>query len=283
MARLGLGRKGVSEVHATVILVSVTLSMIIAAVFFAQINLVTQSEATEFENGKASMISLAKAIEGLSLKGDASYTRFAINSGGLSLREGTERITIRVWDDEKNVEWDLGRINLIRLRGGGGVSGAFFQVLQGDKNIDSKEELLDRYLMIRPDNPGSMGVVYQEWDAGAWIVVDFGRVRVVPSGAMPSTDDGLTWYRANTVQITFFNITWGEFSGRGTFDVCMRVKDVKNYSPEKFYSSEVNVRVERGPDSNPAYYNDEYTVLGSSGAAITFVYLTVVEVEISVR
>jgi hypothetical protein len=283
LARLRLGRKGVSEVYATVILTSVTMSMIVAAVFFAQLNLVAQSEATEFENGKASMVSLAQMIESLRTdKGAAAYTRFSINSGGLALTPGTESIRLKVEDDEKTVVWDLGTVNLIRLRGGGGVSGSFFQVLQGDKSIDAKDDLLDRYVMIRPNNPGPMGVVYQEWDRGAWVVVDFGRIRVVPSGTSPCTDNGLIWYRVNNVHITYFKIVWGEFSGSDTFDVCVRVKDVKTYPPEKFYSSEVTVSVERGTASNPMHYSDSYSV-SSSNVAATLVYLTVVEVEVSVR
>jgi len=274
--------KGVSQAITTVILVMAVMSVSLAAFFFTQLNLTMQSEQAEFENAKEAMVNLARIIENLE-EGDAHYVTFSMNSGGLELRKGVENIRLLVWDDERSVEWDLGKVNLIKLRSGSGVSGSSFRVLEGDVRINNKDDLLDRYIMIRPDNPGPMGVVYQEWDKGAWVVIDFGRIRVMPTGTIPRTDDGLTWYRVNTVDIVYVNITFGEIGGGGTFNVYARVKDVKKYAPETFYSQIITVKVERGPDNAPTLYNDEYDVPGFSGASITMVYLTVVNVEVSVR
>lgn len=282
-----LNRRGASQAITSVILIMAAMSASVVAFFYAQLNLSTQSKQTEFENAKASMESIAQIIEDLSYsKGAAAYTSI---SGGLTLTQGTESITVTVDDGINDVEtWNLGRINLIRFRGGEGVSGSYFNVLRGDMSITDKDVFLNRYLIISPSNPGPLGVVYQEWDKAAWINVDFGRIKVVPSGAVPYTENGLDWYNINSVQIIYLNITrnitGGEPHGSDVFDIYVRVKDVKTYLPRAFQSSIVEISVNRGPEDDPSRYNNAYTIEGTgTNVLYTLVYLTVVEVEVSVR
>jgi len=277
-----LDKRGVSQAVSSVILVMTAMLVSLTAFFFAQLNLTMQSEQAEFENAKEAMVSLARIIETLE-EGDAHQITLSMNSGGPELTRGLESIRLTVWDDERSVEWNLGRVNQIKIRGGTGVPGSF-RVLEGDVSVSNKNDLSDKYVMIRPDNPGPMGVVYQEWSMRAWIVVDFGRVKVMQTGTTPCTDDGYVWYRVNTVDIVYYNVTFGEISSSGgTFIFHVRVRNVEKQAPVKFYSPTVNVRVERGPDDNPARYSEEWEVPGFAGASITMVYVTVVNVEVSLR
>jgi len=267
LARRRLGKKGVSEVVGTVMLVTVTLGTVVAAVFFAQLNLSMQAQATEFENSKASMVSLAQMIEGLSLaKGSAAYTRFAIRSGGLALTPGTESLTITI--EGTTVFED--RINLVRLRGGGGVSSLDFMVLKGVPNTMPTE-----CLIISPENSAPLGWVYLKREQGAWVIMDFGRVRVVPSGVIQTTSDGVNWDPVNVVEITYVKIVYGTFSGRDVYDVCAKVVNVTTQVIKFPDAIRITVRVERG-SSSEEYASDQ-------GGNDTIVFLNIVEIELSVR
>lgn len=268
MDRRTLGRKGVSEAVVTVMLVSVTLSMIVASVFFAQLNLSMQAQATEFENGKASMVSLAQIIEGLSLaKGSAGYTRFAISSGGLAVTPGTEPLRIKI--EGGTVFEDT--VNLVRLKGGVGVSSPDFKVLKGVPNAMPTD-----FLIVSPENPVPMGWVYLKREQGAWVIMDFGRIRVVPSGVIQATRDGVNWEPFNVVEVTYIRIVRGTFSGSNVFDVCAKVVDVTTRVLKFLDSPSITVSVERGSSS------EEYDV-GDQGGNGTIVFLNIVEVEVSVR
>jgi len=267
LVRRRLGERGVSEPTVTVILVSAALSLTVAAAFFAQLNLLMQSQATEFENGKASMISLAQMIEGLSLaKGSAAYTRFAISSGGLVLTKGTERLTIKiggttVFEDS---------INLVRLRGGAGVSSPDFKVLKGVPNTMPTD-----CLIISPEDSAPLGWVYLKRENGAWVIMDFGRVRVVPSGVIQATRDGINWDPVNVVEVTYVRIVYGTFSGSDVYDVCPKVLNMTTRVIQFPDSTRITIRVERGSSS------EEY--VSEQGGNGTIVFLNIVDVEISVR
>ncbi|MGB9717758.1 MAG: hypothetical protein ACPL4E_04885 [Thermoproteota archaeon] len=267
MASSGLDRRGVSEVVATVMLVTVTLGMIVGGVFFAQLNLSMQAQATEFENGKASMISLAQMIEGLSLaKGSAAYTRFAISSGGLAVTPGAEKLTIKI--DGGTIFED--NVTLVKLRGGGGVSSLDYQVLKGVQSLTPWE-----CLIVSPVNPAPLGWVYLKREQGAWVIMDFGRIRVVPSGIINATRDGVNWDPLNVVEITYVRIVRGTFSGSNVYDVCARVVNVTSRVIQLIDSTSITITVERG-----AYYNEYSTDQGGNG---TIVFLNIVDVEISIR
>lgn len=264
---MGLGRKGISDAIVTVMLVSVMLTMVTVGVFFARLNLSMQAQATEFENGKSSMISLAQMIEGLSLtKGSASYTRFSISSGGLALTQGTENLKIKVED----ITVFEDRINLVRFRGGGGVSSPNFAILRGDPSL-----MPTNCLIVSPDKPAPLGWVYLKRENGAWVIMDFGRVRVVPSGIISTTRDGLNWDPLNVIEITYVRITYGTLSGSNVYDVCAKVINVTTRTIPFPNDIEVTIRVERGP------YSEEY--VSDQGGNGTLVFLNIVEVEISVR
>lgn len=269
MARARLDRKGVSEVVSTVMIITVTLAMIVSGVFFAQLNLSMQAQATEFENGKASMISLAKTIESLvpGGKGTASYVQFNINSGGLALTSGNERLTIKV--NGETIFTDT--VNLIRFRGGAGVSSPQYVVLRGVSTGLSDEHM--RHLIVSPEDPAPLGWVYLTREKGAWVVADFGRARVVASGAIRLTVDGMNYTTVNTVEITYIRIVWGRFGGSNTYDVCAKIVNVAT-TIKKLESPSVTVSVERGG------YSKSYSV-SDEDAEYTLVFLTVVNVEVS--
>ncbi|MEM2050263.1 MAG: hypothetical protein QXU11_03770 [Thermoproteota archaeon] len=273
MARVRLDNKGVSEVVATVMLITVTLGMIVGGVFFAQLNLSMQAQATEFENGKASMISLAQMIEGMSLvKGEAGYVRFAVSSGGLALTPGAERFKIIVGDESgSSYEVFEDAVNLPKFRGGAGVSSLDYQVLKGVPNA-----LPTNYLIVSPDKAAPLGWVYLKREQGAWVIMDFGRIRVVPSGTISVTkDNGLNWEPINVIEITYVRIVYGAFSGTNVYNVVARVTNVTTKVIKLPDLTNITVSVERGP------YSQSYSVPDQGGTG-TIIFFNVVDVELSI-
>ncbi|MEM2608851.1 MAG: hypothetical protein QXT87_06380 [Thermoproteota archaeon] len=265
-------RKGVSQAITSVILVMTVMSVSLAAFFFAQLNLTMQSEQTEFENAKEAMVSLAQVIEGLSGKGATAYTSLSLRSGGLVLTPGTEQIIVKV-NDKVILN---GIVNLVRLRGGRAAS-LLFRMLKGDTRILSKEELMERddYLIISPASPGELGLVYVERVGEPYIVMDFGRIRVVPKGTFNYTVDGRNFDKLNLVEVTYFNITYGSFRGSDVYEVYARIVKENTWVEPLLDSTSITITVERGGVSKSYSTNQ-----GGNG---TLLFITLVEVEVSVR
>ncbi|MEM2087483.1 MAG: hypothetical protein QXF52_02260 [Thermoproteota archaeon] len=269
---LRLGRKGISEVFSLVILSSVMISTMLAAVFFAQLNIQVQSEVTEFENAKESMISLARMIEGLSVsEGSAAYTSFTANTCGLIPDIGSETLIVKVGDQTILTD----SINRIMLRGGVRVTSDDFKILRGATYMRGEKNVTE-CLIVEPGDAAPLGCVYLKRENRPLVIVDFGRIRVVPSGVVPVTNDGRNWDKMNTVEMTYFKIVFGSFSGSNVYNICARIRNVTTYVKELPESTRITVRVERGSLQPEEYTSDQ----GGNG---TLLFITIVEVEIQVR
>lgn len=255
MAKLIRDGRGISDAIVTAVLFTTFITICVAALFYAQLNLTIQSEQVDLENAKRSMISLVDTIGGLDKKGQAAYVRLSSKTGGLWVsREGRLRIKI----GGKNYDYD---ITLLKFRSN--APGGGFQVLKGLPNSNPVE-----FLIVCPDSPGPMGWVYLNRSYGLWIIADFGRVRIVPVGRVSVGGNNYT-----VVDVTYFNIVPGSFSGTDTFNLCVKVRDVK---VETVYTSpSTTITVERG------IFSKSYNIGSGSDIQGTIVFLNVVEVEVS--
>lgn len=242
----------------------------LAAVYFAQLNIQMQSEVTEFENAKESMINLARMIEGLSVsEGSAAYTSFAMNSGGVIPKIGSETLTVKA--DDQIILTDV--VNQIILRGGTRVSSEDFKLLRGASYMRDEEDV-KKCLIIESGDAAPLGCVYLKRENRPLVIVDFGRVRVVPSGVVPVTNDGRNWDKMNTVEITYFKIVFGSFSGSNVYNICARIRNVTTYVKD-LKPTTITIRVERGSLQPEEYTSDQ----GGNG---TLLFITIVEVEVQV-
>ncbi|MEM2940149.1 MAG: hypothetical protein QW304_01140 [Thermoproteota archaeon] len=259
MAKISRDRRGISESIVSVILFAIVITTSISALFYAQLNLSTQSGQTDFENAKASMINLAQTIEGLSLsgKGTAAYVRIASKTGGVWLTRGEEKIKITVGGETR--EYD---VNLVRFRSD--VSSVDFQVFKGLSDSDPT-----RCLIVSPDSSAPLGWVYLKRSQGAWIIVDFGRVRIVPTGRVRVNENNYF-----LVDVTYVEIVRGAFGGSDTYNICAKVKDVK---VETIYAdpSSTSIIVERGG------FSETYPIDTGGEVQAILVFLNIVEVEVS--
>ncbi|MEM2608852.1 MAG: hypothetical protein QXT87_06385 [Thermoproteota archaeon] len=257
MARLVKDGRGISDAIVTTILFATFITICVSALFYAQLNLTIQSEQVDLENAKRSMISLADTISSLGQKGQAAYVQLSSKTGGLWVtREG--RIRIRIGGE--TYEYD---ITLLKFRSNA-PSGSF-QVLKGLPNLNPAD-----FLIVGSNSPGPLGWVYLNRSYGAWIIVDFGRVRIVPTGRISIQGNNYT-----LVDVTYFNIVPGSFSGTDVFNVCVKTRDVK---VETIYTApSTTITVERES------FSESYNIESGEDIQGTIVFLNIVEVEVSTR
>ncbi|MGQ9479186.1 MAG: hypothetical protein ACUVQ0_04070 [Thermoproteota archaeon] len=281
-----LDGKGVSQAIQSVILILAAMSTSLAAFFYAQLNLTMQSMQTEFENAKESMVSLAKMIEDLSLTGGAAHVTLSAISGGIWLpnEASDETISIRVVDDMDNEFFtNVSRIYRIRFRGGEGVSSPEFKVLNGVSDANRPDEYIGRHLVVGSHEP--LGWVYVKREGTAWIVMDFGRVRITPSGRIRIyNNETERWMDRYVTEITYINITLGEVGGSNPYDFYARVRRTCLYSFNTT-SSYATITVERTSGSQtypPVTYVVQFSDPTAYSPSLIF-FFKYVEVEISVR
>ena len=267
-------RSGVAPAITTVILVATVLGIAISASAFAYTMLELQTETAEYESGKSAMVSLAEMIEGLTFaKGSAAYTTFYMSTGGLELTRGTESIAVNVAGSRI-----LGPapVNVIKLRGGRFVGSPDYQILRGDPSKEANESLIvhSGTSAIEP-----LGWVYAMRQAGAWVIDDFGRVRVVFSGTNNYSINGVSWELLNVVELIYINTTFGSFSGSNAIDVRTRVTRV-TASFQRYSATSVTVIVTRGTVSE-SYSVPSPSTFNGVPVKGTIVMLSVVDVEVS--
>ncbi|MBO3770151.1 MAG: hypothetical protein JTT15_07105 [Candidatus Brockarchaeota archaeon] len=255
MARLVKDGRGISDAIVTTILFATFITICVSALFYAQLNLTIQSEQVDLENAKRSMISLADTISSLGKKGQAAYVKLSSKTGGLWVTRES-RIRIRIGGE--TYEYDL---TLLKFRSNAPSGG--FQVFKGLQNYNPAD-----FLIVSPDSPGPLGWVYLNRSYGAWIIVDFGRVRIVPTGRISVQGSNYT-----VVDVTYFNIVPGSLSGTDVFNVCVKVRDVK---VETVYTApSARITVERG------VYSKSYDIPYENDVQGAIVFLNIVEVEVS--
>jgi FlaG/FlaF family flagellin (archaellin) len=275
--KISPAQRGVASVVTTVILVAGTLVITLAATLYAYTILESQTELTEYENGKLAMVGLAETIEGLLFtKGSAAYTTLYLRTSGLVMTSGTEYLSIGV-----NGATVLGPdiVDTPTLRAGRLVGSADYVVLRGDP----LHPLLraSECLIVKSGSPQAtpLGWVYTKQQDGAWVVVDFGRARVVFSGANNYTIDGYSWEALNVVEVTYVRIHYGPMGGRDLFDIRARVTN-STTTAHRYPGNSVTITVTRGSRT------EDYSVsnLKMNGVDIsgTIVNVTVVDVEVTI-
>jgi len=255
LARLSRDRRGISDAIITTILFTTFITICLSTIYYAQLNIVVQSGQVELENAARSMVSLADTIEGLEKRGQAAYVRVLSETGGIGVAQD-EKLKISV-----GVETREYNITLIEFRSG--VPSESFRVFKGVSNTDPS-----RFLIASPGSPAPLGWVYLKRSREAWIIVDFGRVRIVPTGRVSVKGNNYT-----LVDVTYINIVKGSLSGAGTFNICVKVRSVR---VETVYAPlPTTITVERGG------FSENYPIEREEGVQEAIVFINIIDVEVS--
>ncbi|MEM2149977.1 MAG: hypothetical protein QXG68_00440 [Candidatus Bathyarchaeia archaeon] len=186
--------KAVSPVISTVIITATLLIILVVASFIATNMLEIHMQNSEFEQAKTAMLLLNKVIADVSLRpGAASSVQFNQRSGGIGLYK-SENITIEILDSGSNpIKVITAESYIIKYRGGSMVSAA-------EANLTNPSGLI-------VDMSKPLGNVCVEVGDGAWIVLDYNRVRVIEN-----RDLGM-------ISVYFISLKPGTFGGSGTVTV----------------------------------------------------------------
>jgi len=207
-----MGKRGYSTV-GTLILISATLVVTVAATYVAYTVMEVQSQIAEHENAKSALVSVAELIESLSQsEGSAGYGRMYIRAGGLDMASGESSLTVLVnsW-----TAIDALPFTNIRYRGGRFVGGPDFSVLRGQRLWEGELPLI-----IPPSTPEvPLGWVCIKQEMGAMILLDFSRIRVSFVGTLNLSTGGTAWEPMNVVEIVFIRLLRGPTYGREVFNL----------------------------------------------------------------
>ena len=197
--------KAISPVVSTVMITATLLIILVVATALASSMLEIQLQNLEFEQAKTTMMALGKAIEEVSLRpGAASSVQFNQRRGGIGVYQG-EAMTIYVLNGTQQVLELSNATYVIKYRGGSMVSAA-------PTNLSGSGKLV-----VEAHEP--LGHVRVEVGDGAWIVLDYNRVRISSNPSLEAVD------------VLVILLRPGTFGGSGVVTVKVWNRDVRSWPP----------------------------------------------------
>ncbi|MCS7140517.1 MAG: hypothetical protein N3F04_05475 [Candidatus Nezhaarchaeota archaeon] len=215
-----LNRRGISPAVSTAIITTVLLILLAIASAFAINMLEIQAQNIEFEQAKTTMLILDKTIIDVSLRrGAASTIAFNQRSGGIGIYEG-EKMSMTI--SCGNLSWNRTITPyIIKYRGGSMVSAV-------------EVNLTDPGGLIVNDPSKPLGYVRIEVEDGAWIVLDYNRVRVTINK------------RLGTMDVYFIRLKPGVFADSDTVTVRAQNKGINMETMQLGSSAHAHIYVRVG-------------------------------------
>jgi hypothetical protein len=260
-----LRRKGLSAVLSTIILAAAILTITVAALFVSTTALDQQLDMSEFEQAKNNVLTLVDIVEHVAVdEGSSGYIRMNLRTAHPTFEQNGARITVTVGGG--NVI--DGYTGLMKIGGGGlvGIGGGIERLIGSDQ-------------LIVGSASDPLGYVYVVQDNGAWIKLDYARVRARYMGKFLYYEGGEKINRS-IVRIAFINITFGTIRifGTGTLDLVARnIRTVVDSFTVDGESVHVTVNV----DGRFADFDVGPTVHTPPLATQTVIYIVRMDVEIS--
>lgn len=190
---------GDSIVFSTVIVSSVILMIAIVTASVANNLLELQMQASEFENAKTGMRLLADLITDVGLRhGSGGSVRFNARAGGFNVENTKENLEVKYSIDGNPDEplFNVPSLVTLSFRGGSAMS-TYEDTLIGNRSL---------YIINFSSAP--LACLWTEQKNGAWIKLNYSRVRVIQSGIV--NIDGTDY---NYVDITFIKLVPGTYLG----------------------------------------------------------------------
>jgi len=205
-------RKGFSVVVSSMILTSAVLVITLIAQFVATSILAQQSQNQEFDEMKNNIMLFSEVVEDVATKpGTSGYLRLNLITAKPSF---TLSKTVSVSVDPIGTVLQ-GKTRILEIQGGSRIS------VTGQQTIAGSEGYILTSLSSR------LGRAYTNQSRGAWVVMDFLRIRVTYHGSFYfyDTGDGTSGY-LNVVEISFINMSFGTIAG-GSGVLNMKAQNMK--------------------------------------------------------
>jgi len=254
-------RRAISAVISAVILTATVLVITLIAQYVATNILNQQSQDQEFDQMKNNVMLFSEVVEDVATKpGTSGYLRFNLITARPSFRL-SNKISVDV-----DVLGTVLQGSTRSLQ----VEGGPLEGVTGKKTISGSDQHIINSLSSR------LGRAYTNQSKGAWVVMDFLRIRVINHGSFffYDTGDG-TSGNLNVVEISFINMSFGTISG-GSGVMNMKAQNMR-LSVSSYKTTSNIILITFYLDGNVM---DSYSVVGSSTAVGTIV--NVVRSDVSV-
>lgn len=264
-------RKGMNVAISAVIMTGVILAVTVAAAYFAETVLRVQMDNTEFEQAKNNMMTLADMVEDVATSvpyGSAHYVRINLRTSRPCFVRDSHDILVTISGFGTAIQGKSGSFEVA----GGSLASAVDRLLFGSD------------VVLVGDIEKPLGLLREEQDEGAWLRLDFARVRVTNQGCFHFMDVGwgVDGY-LNVVRVAFINVTIGKTAGSNPLDVYVRSVGARletRYLPPNDVT--VNVVVDGKSDSVVIHGLQTVTVDGVEYPVLgTILQVLVSDVQIS--
>jgi len=218
-------RRGISDVISTTILTAVILAIVISTFGYATYVLLIEGASREFSQAQGIMVSFENMIEDLIFRPDSNaFIRFNFRTSGPSFEQTGGSITLTVSQQNGSTYTPLSSSNasiaVFRIKGGSFV-GTSDMGLIGDGSV----------LLTDPSKP--LGRVTVNQSQGAWVSLDYARVRVNYLGVFKFYN-GTSLEEFNVVEVTYLNLTRGSWSGGNFLTITAKNDRVLSYQLPAF-------------------------------------------------
>ncbi|KYH40845.1 MAG: hypothetical protein AYL32_009200 [Candidatus Bathyarchaeota archaeon B26-2] len=254
----------ISTPLSTIILASVLLVIVGVASFAANNAINAQLEETQFEQAKNVLLAVDKIVKKvLFARQSSGYVKSSFWKTTPQFTRTGGNLTLII--DAGSVNWTYQiPVNVIKVKGGSHVG------------VTTPQDILGNGSLLLTDLSSSLGRVSVYQSDGAWVSLDYSRVRCVYTGIWEYFN-GSDYESFNVVEITVVNFTFGTIETGTQVFIIVQNLGINSESILDI-SGNFEIRV-IGPDGEEKRSLEE---LGGDPSKRTIINLVFVNVEVSV-
>ena len=262
-----------STVLSTTILAS-ALIVIVGAAYVAANNAINyQVESAEFDQAQNVLLSFAKVVKNVMLTPHSSgYVRSSFWKTIPQFEKASQNLTLTISDSGNNQTYNIGQ-NIIKIKGGYTIG------------VLTPRNLLGTDSLNFTDPSGSLARVRVFQSDGAWVSLDYSRVRCVYIGSSDYYNSTIDGYESlNVFEITLVNLTFGTFEPESQVLIIAENlgMNAEPESPIKVSNNTIiQVRLSSGEQSPPIDLADLISIQGGNPGKPILINLIIVDIECS--
>jgi hypothetical protein len=252
-------------VLASVILTSVLCIVVFAASNAANDAISVEIENAQFDQAKNVMLALDKLIRRIMYKPESSgYVKTSFFTITPYFVEAEESLALTA-NGQNLLPSDSIPLNTIRFKGGSHASVA------ADKDLIGNERLL------LTDTASSLGRIQVYQSLGAWITLDYSRVRCIYSGTVQYFTES-SYQQYNLIEITVVNMVFKDFEPQEKASIIAKNAGLELKQIEIPEGNNFTIIVQKGSKSESCTLLD----LGGNTNYKTLINVAVVKIEVSI-
>jgi hypothetical protein len=252
----------ISEVIDTIILTSVMVIIVITASFYANDTLSFNVESVHFDQAVNAVLSLEKVAKNIMFKPQSIGT---VKTSFLTTDPYVSQMgTLAILIDGNEISSII--VNCFKVKGSERVGVSFSQYYLGNSAL----------LLVGLD--GSISCVKKYQDNGAWVSLDYGRIRCVYCGEMNYYNGtNPEPVKRNVIEITVIKLNSGEIDPFDNSRIILKNTGIQTQQIEHF-SGNFDITVHFSNENDSVSLID----LGGNATLPTLINLTIVNFEITI-